>query len=150
MTLAKAKASSSISSSNHRTEFLYNPLFFSSGAFAKRDLPKNTIITGTPLLVFPDMTWFDMYESRVCPDGITEVPKQTSGPIQQQLVLNYCFSHSESTVVLCPVSYMINSVVDNMKIKSPMLSDLQLLCDRFVLVRVGSELYKSQPDKSKR
>ena len=81
---------------------------FSSGAFAKRDLPKNAIVTGTPLLVFPDKKWFNMYDFQICPNYII-APDITRGPIGQQLLLNYCFGHSEITVILCPVSKSVKS-----------------------------------------
>ena len=79
---------------------------FSSGAFAKRDLPKDTIVTGTPLLAFPTGKWFDMYRSQICPDGSIH-RNTTGGPIGKQLLLNYCFGHPESTIHLCPVSLRI-------------------------------------------
>jgi len=83
-----------------------------SGAFAKRDLPKGTTVTGTPLLVFPDIKWFDMYDFQTCPDG-SEARNMTNGPYRQQLLLNYCFSHPESTVILCPYGSGVNYINHN-------------------------------------
>ena len=51
-----------------------------------------------------------MYDGQVCPDG-TIVRNTTDGPSGQQLLLNYCFGHPESTVVLCPVSERISTCV---------------------------------------
>ena len=84
----------------------------SAGAFAKRDLPKGTTITGTPLLVFPDERWFDMYNYRDCPDGNT-ARDTTDGPYGKQLLLNYCFGHPESSMVLCPLGSGINYINHN-------------------------------------
>lgn len=84
----------------------------SAGAFAKRDLPKGTTITGTPLLVFPDTKWFDMYDFLVCPDGST-ARDVTNGPYGQQLLLNYCFGHPDSSMVLCPLGSGVNYINHN-------------------------------------
>eukprot|EP00536_Pseudo-nitzschia_multiseries_P002403 jgi/Psemu1/251606/estExt_Genewise1Plus.C_320007 len=81
-----------------------------AGAFAKRDLPKGTIVTGTPLLVFPDSKWFDMYDYKMCPDGSNMARDMSKGPYSQQLLLNYCFGHPDSTVVLCPYGSSVNYI----------------------------------------
>jgi len=83
-----------------------------SGAFAKRNLPEDTIITGTPLIVFPQTKWFEMHDLQTSPDG-SIVQNKTSGPLRQQLLLNYCFGHSESTVILCPYGSGVNSINHN-------------------------------------
>ena len=87
--------------------------FSSAGAFAKRDLPEGTIVTGTPLLVFPDISWFDMYDYLLCPDGETMARDISQKPYGQQLLLNYCFGHPNSTVVLCPYGSGVNYINHN-------------------------------------
>jgi hypothetical protein len=84
------------------------------GGFAKRELPKGTIITGTPLIHFPNINknknnWFHMYDYQYCENG-QMVRNMTTGPYGQQLLLNYCFSHSETTVVVCPYGSGINYI----------------------------------------
>jgi len=80
-----------------------------AGGFAKRDLPKGTIVTGSPMLLFPNITWFNMYNYQDCPDG-TMVRNMTGGPYGHQLLLNYCFSHPDSTAVLCPYGVGVNYI----------------------------------------
>ena len=82
------------------------------GAFAKRDLPIDTIVTGTPLIHFPDGKWFDTYEFQYCNDGHM-VRNMTDGPYGKQLLLNYCFSHPESTLTLCPYGSGVNYINHN-------------------------------------
>ena len=96
---------------------IVNPIVFQytehrKGAFAKRDLPKNTIITGTPLLHFPSENWFDMYEYQTCEDG-RMVRNVTNGPYGQQLLLNYCFGHPSTSLVLCPYGSGANYINHN-------------------------------------
>ena len=99
----------------HNTQYTIYNAHTRHGAFAKRELPAGTIITGTPLLHFPDKTWFDMYDFVSCnttgrSGGEGEGDAASSymvrdlkaGPYSQQLLLNYCFGHPESTLVLCP------------------------------------------------
>lgn len=83
-----------------------------AGAFAKRDLPKDTVVTGTPLLVFPDASFFDMYDILTCPDG-SYARNVTKGPYGQQLFLNYCFGHHDSDMVLCPYGSGVNYINHN-------------------------------------
>ena len=80
------------------------------GGFAKRDLPTGTVITGTPLIHFPNINkWFNMYDYQYCDNG-QMVRNLTNGPYGQQLLLNYCFSHPETTVVVCPYGSGINYI----------------------------------------
>jgi hypothetical protein len=130
---------------------------FSSGAFAKRDLPKDTIITGTPLLVFHNNTWFDMYDFQDCDHGVI-ARNSTDGPYGQQLLLNYCFAHQESTVVLCPVSKRLSAClfVFGNRSSSFLFFHLNLFHQFFKFewfrnqypVWVGCQLHQSQQDES--
>ena len=102
------------------------------GAFAKRNLPKGTIITGTPLHHIPDQSIFFMYDSEIKDannnysddqfgddtnnDGETlqeEIYVRTNQVIGKQLVVNYCFGHPESTLLLCPYGSGINYINHN-------------------------------------
>lgn len=62
--------------------------------------------------MFPDIKWFDMYDFQVCPDGST-ARDVTKGPYGQQLLLNYCFGHPESSMVLCPLGSGVNYINHN-------------------------------------
>mmetsp|Transcript_6511 Transcript_6511/g.8463 ORF Transcript_6511/g.8463 Transcript_6511/m.8463 type:complete len:657 (-) Transcript_6511:71-2041(-) len=69
------------------------------GAFATRHLSRDEIVTGAPLIWFPNGDYFKMYEgnwsSQVDPPDI----KNQAG---SQIFLNYCWTHAESTLFLCP------------------------------------------------
>jgi hypothetical protein len=84
------------------------------GAFAKRHLPKGTIITGSPLHQVPDQKTFHLYdcdeEQIYHKDG---KPKRLDAVIGEQVALNYCFGHSESTLILCPYGSGVNYINHN-------------------------------------
>jgi hypothetical protein len=92
------------------------------GAFAKRNLPAGTIITGTPLHHVPNRRVFNIYdvEDGERKDGEFDLPSDSV--IGQQVMLNYCFGHAESTLLLCPYSSGIgyfnhNKTLANVKIE---------------------------------
>jgi hypothetical protein len=69
------------------------------GAFAKRFLPKGTVISGSPLIhFFEDL--MDMYDL-VYRNG-TATRRQPLKKSGRQMMLNYCFGHDQSTLLLCP------------------------------------------------
>ncbi|KAL7492322.1 hypothetical protein ACHAWT_001474 [Skeletonema menzelii] len=70
------------------------------GAFATRFLPKGTVVSSAPLIHIPDRDILIMYADS--DDGETRDP---SKPIGQQLLLNYCWGHSSSSLLLCPYSH---------------------------------------------
>ena len=80
------------------------------GAFAKRFLPEGTIITGSPLHhLFRSFT--DMYKVKENEQGERErIPSRRSG---RQLLLNYCFGHPETTLLLCPYGAGVNYINHN-------------------------------------
>jgi len=101
------------------------------GAFAKRDLPNGTVVTGTPLIHFPDKSWFDMYDFVMCDYNGTASPAQTEDgnanvgqyaaesvmvrntnkdPYGKQLLLNYCYGHPDTTLILCPYGSGVNFI----------------------------------------
>ena len=82
------------------------------GAFAKRFMSAGTIITASPLLHMK-LSYFDMYEEDVDNDvfGETEDDYQPlSTKVGHQVLINYCYGHSDSSIRLCPygsgVGYM--------------------------------------------
>lgn len=71
------------------------------GGFASRDLPKGTVITTMPMVHIPDRNVFNMYRLEKGEDG-TDVARTDEGVVGYQLILNYCFGHRDSTLLLCP------------------------------------------------
>ena len=89
------------------------------GAFAKRFLPKGTKLTGSPLIHIPNRALLDMY-------GATDLTSTDTGNEnkrrhrrqfaktgQRQLLLNYCWGHEESTLLLCPYGSGVNYINHN-------------------------------------
>ena len=65
------------------------------GAFANRDLPRGTIMAHAPLIHLVDRSRLSMYDI---------VSGEERPP---QLLLNYCFGHNESSLLLCPYGPMV-------------------------------------------
>lgn len=70
------------------------------GAFATRFLPRGTVVSSAPLLHIPDRDILTMYDD--LEDGET---RDRTKPIGQQLLLNYCWGHPSSSLLLCPYSH---------------------------------------------
>jgi hypothetical protein len=79
------------------------------GAFSKRRLPKDTIITASPLIHIWNKTLVEMYDISPGENGNYE----KKGIIGRQLFLNYCFGHEESTLLLCPYGAGVNYINHN-------------------------------------
>jgi hypothetical protein len=85
------------------------------GAFANRFIPKGGLVAPAPLIHIPDSSVLTMYD----PSGADEkgnVLPDLEWPVTSQLLLNYCFGHQESTLLLCPFGYLtafINHSHDN-------------------------------------
>lgn len=75
------------------------------GGFAKRDLPRGTVITGTPLRHVPNrfFNMFDIDNDDVNKDVV----------VGRQLAVNYCFGHPESSLLLLPYGAGINHINHN-------------------------------------
>lgn len=74
------------------------------GAFAKRFLPKGTILTASPLL--------PVRKHMLIPSSSGDRSNRVTTP-QQDLVLNYCFGAPASSLYLCPYSAGINYINHN-------------------------------------
>lgn len=70
------------------------------GAFATRDLPVGTILAQLPLIHLTERDRLDTYPL-VLRDNKPPVPDK-NGRKSSQLLLNYCYGHEESTLLLCP------------------------------------------------
>jgi hypothetical protein len=69
------------------------------GAFATRNLPKGSIVTGSPLIHIPYDTLAHMYDSKIVKNRIE---RDTSKFVGYHLWYNYCLGHKSSTLLLCP------------------------------------------------
>lgn len=77
------------------------------GAFATRGIPKGGLVGPAPLIHLSDRNILTMYSGQE-QDGI--MSRNTSNPIHTQLILNYCFGHSESTLLLCPYGLLTSLI----------------------------------------
>jgi hypothetical protein len=65
------------------------------GAFAKRRLPKGTVITGSPLLTIEDNGYLDL-------GGLYDHNDGNYASYLKQILYNYCFGHEESSLLFIP------------------------------------------------
>ena len=77
------------------------------GAFTTRSVQKNKTITGSPLLWYPNDEYFRMYGGNWFHQND---PPALENQTHSQIIMNYCWKHPESSVVLIPfgpgVQYM--------------------------------------------
>ncbi|KAL7514953.1 hypothetical protein ACHAXN_012227 [Cyclotella atomus] len=66
------------------------------GAFASRFIPKGGLVAPGPLLHIPNKTVLNLYETDRYGD------RDLDRMYGKQLILNYCFGHRKSTLLLCP------------------------------------------------
>ncbi len=66
------------------------------GAFASRFIPEGGLVAPGPVLHMANRTSLNIYDETE--DGSRDKFKHVS----MQLILNYCFGHTQSTVLLCP------------------------------------------------
>lgn len=87
------------------------------GAFARRFIPKGSVVAPFPLLHVPYRNILDMFElddySRILHDQTEVKVRFKDGPSRQQLFLNYCMGHSESTLLLCPYGPIVSYINHN-------------------------------------
>jgi hypothetical protein len=77
------------------------------GAFAKRDLREGTIITGSPLHHIPQKgTLIDMYDHNMDKDE----EESQQNVIARQPIVNYCFGHPDSSILLFPYGVGVNYI----------------------------------------
>ena len=96
------------------------------GAFARIPIPKDGYIHINPLLHIPDRDVLTMYEEKHHSLWSTdESERDVSKPIGHQLLLNYCFGHRTSSLLLCPYSNLfINHSSESPNAKIVWSSDL--------------------------
>ncbi len=92
------------------------------GAFAVRNLPKDSIVAQLPMIHIADRALLDMYNFATVHDstdgtstgGSTKrIPVASAGKMGYQLLLNYCYGHKDSTLLLCPYGPLTNFINHN-------------------------------------
>jgi SET domain len=79
------------------------------GVFATRFIPKGGLVAPAPLIHIKDKKELVMYD--VLPeskDGL--IHRNASRPVHHQLLLNYCFGHRNSTVLLSPYGLLTSLI----------------------------------------
>ena len=84
------------------------------GAFATRKISKGDIVAPAPLIHIPNRTILTMYSMHEQLNEEDHVVRNVSDPIHQQLLLNYCFGHKESLLLLCPYG-LLTSLINHSK-----------------------------------
>eukprot|EP00536_Pseudo-nitzschia_multiseries_P004418 jgi/Psemu1/318414/estExt_fgenesh1_pm.C_730015 len=87
------------------------------GAFARRNIPRGSVVAPAPLIQIPDRTVFTIYGAKskaTQEEGEIEIEIEIVSdhdkPIHHQLLLNYCFGHGESSLLLCPYGLMTSHI----------------------------------------
>lgn len=76
------------------------------GTFATRMIAKDSIVAKLPLLHVSDKSILEMYAPRT-------MKRREKKLLGYQLLLNYCFGHHQSTLLLCPFAAMMSFVNHN-------------------------------------
>jgi len=87
------------------------------GAFATRSIPKGDYVSIAPLIHIPERDVLNVYASKYDPETGEEIGRDFTKHTGYQLLLNYCFGHASSTMLLCP--YGPGTVFINHDSKSP-------------------------------
>lgn len=82
------------------------------GAFATRPLTAGKVITGSPFFHIPYDSMLFLYKNE-WNEGENEFDVDMSVVRGYQLLLNYCWGHKASTVLLCPYSAGVNLINHN-------------------------------------
>lgn len=83
------------------------------GAFARRFLPKGTLVAPMPLIHVPRREILDTWPVHVVYDEVLDQDRyivDRKGKKSAQLLLNYCFGHKESTMLLCPYGMYLQPI----------------------------------------
>jgi hypothetical protein len=88
----------------------------SKGGFATKFIPQGHVVTAVPLIHIPNRDIFTMYGSMpgVEEEGDAQFIRNVSQPIHHQLMLNYCFGHRHSSLLLSPYG-LLNTVINHSK-----------------------------------
>lgn len=82
------------------------------GAFARRHVAKDSVIAPIPLIhADRNLMWMYTATEEPHPDSSQYQPDYEQQPVHQQLLLNYCFGHRDTPLLLCP--YGLNTALIN-------------------------------------
>jgi SET domain len=82
------------------------------GAFATRTLPASTVVAALPMIHIPDRNLLEMF--LLLPNDKDEWAIGDDKSVKgHQLLLNYCYGHAESTMLLCPYGPIVSYVNHN-------------------------------------
>jgi hypothetical protein len=83
------------------------------GAVATRALKKDQRITTSPLHHVPYSNFFTMFNFKFAPDENGIMRRYEESLKGHQLVINYCYGHPESSMLLCPYGNGVNYINHN-------------------------------------
>lgn len=85
------------------------------GAFARRFIPKDSVVAPAPL-IHMDETLTEMYPRDYDPETEKWWADRSEPVLHHQILMNYCFGHNRSTVLLCPYG-MFTGLINHSKEK---------------------------------
>jgi len=82
------------------------------GAFANRDIAEGGLVAPVPLIVIPDETVLDMHpvESIEFEGDVSMVIRENNEKVGIQLMMNYCWGHPRSTLLLFPAGAVVGYI----------------------------------------
>ena len=92
------------------------------GAFTRRSIKKGGIVAPLPLIHLPERAVLDMYAQGVTDPATGDATHASTEPVHKQLLLNYCYGHSQSTLLLCPYG-VVSSLVNH----HPSMSNVEII-----------------------
>lgn len=81
------------------------------GAFATRSLKAGEKVSGSPLLHIPNLIFTNMYARKRTLDG--KWARNKTEIVGRQILVNYCWGHVDSRVILCPYGAGVNFINHN-------------------------------------
>jgi SET domain len=85
------------------------------GAFATRFIQSGGLVAPAPLIHISEKHRLTMF-APLPPDGQSTIHRNDSAPIHQQLLLNYCFGHRDSDILLSPYGLLVNLINHSQKL----------------------------------
>jgi hypothetical protein len=83
------------------------------GAFATRDLATGQVITTSPLHHLPTSRFVEKYNFMYQPNQKGEMVRTTVSVMGYQILVNYCYGHQDSSMLLCPYGNGVNYINHN-------------------------------------